>query len=193
MDDILQYKVYDDVVSKELADKVEETLTSDMFPWFCMKKSIYPEWYQAKFDDSENYKDVRSLGHTFTVGEPPVINSAFIGIPLELLQQISNKLKIDNNNLLRIRANYMYPLSASETYLPASPHVDGSYKHLVLLYYVNDSDGDTILYKDPPNILTTISPKKGRFVIFDGSILHAASPPRFNDTRIVINYNLIQQ
>ena len=32
-----------------------------------------------------------------------------------------------------------------------------------------------------------VSPKQGRAVLFDGSILHAGSPPRINDTRIMIS------
>ena len=53
-------------------------------------------------------------------------------------------------------------------------------KHLALLYYVNDSDGDTIIYENKKTlkIKKTIKPKQGRIVIFDGSYWHSGSQPK---------------
>ena len=72
-------------------------------------------------------------------------------------------------------------------------HVNRNIPHLVMLYYVTDCDGDTILYdktlEDIPfqidypdehfdlNITHTISPKKSRILFFDGRTYHAPSSP----------------
>ena len=72
-------------------------------------------------------------------------------------------------------------------------HVNVDIPHLVMLYYVNDSDGDTILYDktldDIPyevqypdeycnlNIAHRIAPKKGRVLFFDGRCYHSPSTP----------------
>ena len=72
-------------------------------------------------------------------------------------------------------------------------HVNRNIPHLVMLYYVTDCDGDTILYdktlKDIPyeihypdeycslNITHRISPKRGRILFFDGVTYHASSTP----------------
>jgi hypothetical protein len=66
------------------------------------------------------------------------------------------------------------------------PHNDLIIPHMVCLYYVNDSDGDTIFYNDNGSILKKVSPKKGRIALFDGSIKHSAGQPTKNE-RIVIN------
>lgn len=67
---------------------------------------------------------------------------------------------------------------------------------LSLLYYVNDSDGDTFIFNEKikngviPSVLTLnkrITPKKNRLVVFDSSRYHASSNPRFSRERIVIN------
>jgi hypothetical protein len=62
---------------------------------------------------------------------------------------------------------------------------------LVILYYVNDSDGDTYFFgkEKDSELVQKITPKKNRAVIFDGSTWHASSLPSKNH-RIVINFNL---
>ena len=67
--------------------------------------------------------------------------------------------------------------------------------NLIGLYYINDSDGDTIIYegrdKNNLKIANKVSPKKGRIILFDGSQYHSSSYPLKTDKRMVINYNLM--
>ena len=73
-------------------------------------------------------------------------------------------------------------------------HTNQKTPHLVLLYYVNDADGETILfdktiddiqdeddmYLDDRyefNIASKIAPKQGRILLFDGRTYHSASSP----------------
>lgn len=70
-------------------------------------------------------------------------------------------------------------------------HVDDCQQHWVAIYYINDVDGDTILYKDDEKTeLCRISPKKGRIVLFDGTIPHTGSYPTL-DSRAIINFNFL--
>ena len=75
------------------------------------------------------------------------------------------------------------------------PHIDICNKiHIVGLYYVMDSDGDTVIYNERKEsetytIKERVSPKQGRMVIFDGGLFHAAEQP-LNNTRCIINYNI---
>ena len=84
------------------------------------------------------------------------------------------------------------------------PHTDYFTNHYTLLYYVNNSDGDTFLfnqiaetsnpvYPDKMTLKNRISPKMGRAVLFDGLIYHSSSSPIINDERIAININLMQK
>ena len=86
-----------------------------------------------------------------------------------------------------------------------APHCDlgpvSEEKYLTALYYVNDSGGDTYFFNesldkindvknlDNLNILTKVSAKAGRLVVFPSNIVHAGSHPIENNYRIVINYN----
>ena len=88
-------------------------------------------------------------------------------------------------------------------------HVNQKFPHLVLLYYVNDSDGDTIFFDksiddveindilmDNPetkynfDIIDKVSPKKGRILFFDGKRYHASSSPT-KGIRCIITLDLI--
>lgn len=72
-----------------------------------------------------------------------------------------------------------------------APHVDLNYPHTSLIYYVNDADGDTVFFeKDYKTIMQSVTPRKGRAVLFNGLIPHAAGIPT-NGPRCIVNYNLI--
>ena len=82
-----------------------------------------------------------------------------------------------------------------------TPHIDLYEPHWVFLYYVIDSDGDTIIYdyksKNKDDIpyfedvkeIKRITPKQGRVVVFDGAHWHTADQPRKNK-RCIINFNV---
>jgi hypothetical protein len=88
-----------------------------------------------------------------------------------------------------------YPFSEKSHNIP---HIDQVEEHRVLLYYVNDSDGDTVFFNEKfekglknLTVFKKISPKKGRVIVFDGNRYHCASNPINSDVRCVINYNFI--
>lgn len=70
-----------------------------------------------------------------------------------------------------------------------SPHVDLPFDHLVVLYYVNDADGDTVFFNKKNEIIKSVSPKRGRVVAFDGSIYHGGGVPK-NGPRCAINFDV---
>lgn len=86
------------------------------------------------------------------------------------------------------------------------PHVDMFFPHYTVLYYVNDSDGDTFLYNEKSpivdfgvipdyptmfNVSASFAPKMGRALIFNGLTYHSSSLPQLNSHRIAININVV--
>ena len=87
-------------------------------------------------------------------------------------------------NILQNRVFVQLPL---KNVITPEKHRDSPYPHWVCLYYINDSDGDTIFYEGDKEIKRA-SPKKGRIVFFDGSLYHRAGVPTKNN-RMIININ----
>jgi hypothetical protein len=58
------------------------------------------------------------------------------------------------------------------------------------IYYVNDSDGDTLFFNEAgTEVIKRLSPKQGTMVYFNNKIPHAGQPPKINNYRAVINFN----
>jgi hypothetical protein len=109
---------------------------------------------------------------------------------------ILNKFSIKNNiiidKILRIKANL---LLRGNSLNPHTAHIDMQMPHFVFLYYVNDSDGDTVIFKEKYNGKEIINlteekrvkPAAGTAIVFDGLQYHASSSPLKSELRSVIN------
>ena len=80
------------------------------------------------------------------------------------------------------------------------PHVDTDIPNIACILYLNETDGDTVLFnqksengKIPEGInLTikkTISPKVNRLLLFDGALIHTGHSPVNYSNRILLNMN----
>ena len=117
-------------------------------------------------------------------------------VPL-LEKVIEGELGLENANVCRGRSFLQFPLNLS-TQEPDTPHTDMYRDHFVILYYVVDSEGDTIIYNERwnndirPEKYTEkqrVTPKQGRVVIFDGRLYHTAEQS-INTTRCIVNYDV---
>lgn len=176
-------QVFENYLPKNKSDKIEEILLSQDFPWFLIKKS------SGESKEVNGYKDtVQFEHHFFRDGNQTSSGFTFFCDLLNLSDFIS-KFNVPNK-VIRMKSNLL--LKTQKT--PNTPHVDFSDPHFVLLYYVNDSDGPTIFYEKNANKFNKIKeiiPKKGTFVLFDGSTYHSSTPPQLNDYRCVININTL--
>ena len=67
-------------------------------------------------------------------------------------------------------------------------HTDAKQPHRVCIYYVNDSDGDTIIMGED-NHIERVTPKANRMITFNGKHLHTGHSPQQHKCRILINAN----
>ena len=180
-------RVIDDFLDDKEIDIIEKKLTegNGLFEWFYFPSTV------ANDNKFPLGLDSPQLVHSFyciTKRQTAQMSPKFKLI--ECMLEKLEKYDIKNVMLIRAKANVLFPTNKDLKY--SVPHVDLPYlKHYSnLLYYVNDTDGDTYFFNKDETIREQISPKRNRAVYFDGDILHASSNPKKHDSRIVINLNL---
>ena len=172
-------KIFNDIISEKNSNQLEEFLLNDNFPWFFVKKS------SGKSQEVSGFKDTVQFEHHFI--RDSQITSQAIHHLMYLMNwnNIVKETKV-SSSIFRMKSNLLLKTQSS----PNTPHIDSSDSHTVLLYYVNDSSGPTVFYDENLKVVNEISPKKGRIIVFDGSVYHSSSSPQSNSHRCVINFNL---
>lgn len=106
-----------------------------------------------------------------------------------LLDEFEYKTALPIKAIHRIKANLLPKQILDEEGLAETIHIDvdkGDKKYLTIVYYVSDSDGDTVIY-DKGEVVFKASPVKGMAVYFPSHMEHRATPPVNNKRRIVLN------
>lgn len=191
-------KIIDDLLPKGYADAIEEDLIHGKFLW-------------QYIDDVTNkdYGNNSGLAHlAYDMGKGPSDWYPFIKpIVYSIEQATGHKI----TQLLRIRVGFLYP--AVNHMEHNTPHIDFMFPHYTACYYVNDSDGDTVVFNETLghgqltdlteenmreyvsntkfNTVSTCSPKKNRLCVFDGLRFHSSTKPLKHDRRLVITVNYI--
>ena len=148
----------------------------DDFPWYLNKDTSY---------ESDNYYQ---MTHTYCVRNKVYSNWFTTIQPLidEFQKQTTYQLK----NIDRIKSNLLFNRPISVEQKQKIIHQDSEDPNYVtLLYYLQDSDGDTIMYQeDKKTEIIRVEPKANRAVIFDSRTWHTADLPANHQTRQVVNF-----
>jgi len=198
----MQPIIIDNFIPEVYQDSILYLLTGSEFGWTLNDDSAgYGDEPADKyFHVNIPTKDHIQFRHTFV--KENELKSDFLKYIGVLVAEFENTMKARVKYTKRIKSNLLVSNQVGPWIQP--PHVDGmnlkdgvvdAIGKYSLLYYVNNSDGDTTLYNEyftgesvgELTVQQKISPKKGRAVIFDSNQIHSASCPKVNDTRIVIN------
>ena len=175
--------IIDDSVSKETQNKIIDLVTSTKFNWFYFDTTLSNPLGLGDF------VDVPFMFHM--VVENFQTTSTF----REDLKEIENKfLEILGNEYItyKVRVNLVFPHS-NNINSNSPPHQDMDLEGAVGIYYIDDCDGNTILYaSNKLDVTQEIEAKKGRMALFDGNVLHSSGVPYTNKKRLVINFNFIK-
>ena len=206
-------QVIENFIPKELQDEIENLVNSDIFEWKLYSGTLRKGLYD--YENKIGIYDTWQLSHIFFYDGHPV--SKYTNIITSMLYHIKNHTGNDyRKRLMKVKTNLLFPtnlnINDNSCHIPhVDVHLDGCE---TILYYINDSDGDTFLFDefvDPhfdkkfggthykyendkaiaPNKMTLnrrITPKKGTAIIFDSNRYHASSSPKNTDRRFVINF-----
>jgi hypothetical protein len=193
----------DNVIPKLYQDQIEAEVMSSRMAWYFRLEpgrtvsALGPSSVEANYSGFSN-----TVFHIDDVGAPA---SPMTALLIPLLLTFCDKANIPFSRLIRIRLG-LYPKIMVDA--AHHPHVDFYYPHYNALYYVNDADGDTLLFKetfdDVPqaalpaylaaqkfNVAKRITPKRGKMIGFEGRQYHASMHPMEASHRIAIAFGFL--
>ena len=188
--------IIDDFIPKGWQEEIKDTLFSSKFPWF----------YIADITHSETDLQTKApgFGHKFVLdGE---VNSQFYSLVAPMAHLAADAGGFIFERVWNCRTFLQVPLNPNNIEMIDRLHVDIEEPHMVLLYYVNDNDAQTVivnkdlaennyvaehgLFVDDYEVIHRITPKQGRAVIFDGRWYHAVEQTTKGE-RCIINFNMV--
>jgi hypothetical protein len=194
---IKNYYVFDDIIPNDEQIILNNYVKNNDIEWVSMENIIHR--CEEKVDEQKFPARV----HPKPNCKNEEINRIIDGIELA----VTKKLNLEFIKNYRWKINWTTPIGE---YNPMNLlHYDTYTDHIAMVYYINDSTGDTYIYNNingnnvevgyknfnSPDynsytLLTTVSPKMGRCVVFDGKLAHHGSYP-INGDRFIVNFNFV--
>ena len=186
--------IIDDFIPKSQQELIKNTLLGNTFQWHYTEDITYGATAKLKRP---------AFFHQFIQNGSPL--SPFYNLVASIALLGAEKANFNVVSVERGRTFLQIPLNTKLQTDIDPLHIDIPLEHLVVLYYVLDSDGDTIIVdktlKAPLQeeynceakdykILHKVTPKQGRCIIFDGRYYHTAEQPKDN-IRCIINFDLM--
>ena len=176
-------KVIDDVISEKYSQYLFDQMAK--LQWTFVPNLSYG---QTGNYDSAGFSCSLFLKDEYNQREKTTIVAPEYNYVVPLLLESFDKLHLNANidNVFRCRARLTLNRETSKI---GDKHIDYTFPHLVFLYYINTTDGDTVIYEND-KVIERIQPRRGRGVLFDGSMYHASSSSTLSP-RIVLNTNIL--
>lgn len=184
--------ILDDLIEEELQNKIQDAMFD--CNWQIVMDNTYA--YDPK-SFGEKYK--RFLNPFKYDISPSIItnlisNKEIFKIFFPVIEKTCNHINFNLEEINRCIAGIQGVQVIRKQNKVCNIHINQEEPHLVLLYYVNDADGETILFHETLddvqyeegtypddnhefNVASKITPKKGRILLFDGRTYHSASSP----------------
>jgi hypothetical protein len=189
------FQVIDNLASETLAGRLENMCKTEMFWSFSPNTSGVDKEELLKLNVPGANYDGPQYGFAHWALHPNGETSHFFEKVFPLIYALEEKTGVIAKEVYRIRVALTTTVGKPVQHFP---HVDLNKPHKVLLYYVNDSDGDTFMFNETyspededllPNLTLKerVEPKRNRAILFDGLTYHNSSSPVNNNERYIIN------
>ena len=188
-------KLIENILADDVKDRIKGVLLRDNFDWFYNGSTarIIPG-NKSAIEDSNTKDSIQFTHKLFTDGN---FDSEYVEYVMKIMKSLEEKEGIVCTTLHRAKCN-LVPQDISygaDQYHP--PHIDSKDVNdntYTLVYYVNDSDGDTFLFNEKfgdefedLTIAHRQTPKEGSALLFKSTNYHASSSPVNTKSRVVIN------
>lgn len=178
----MSVQVLENFIDADMADKIESTICDKEFPWYWMPSTRYGH------TNPDNTSEDFQFTHTMYLNGG--ITSEYFVLAREVLYAYQQHTGNTVKDLIKLKANLLTKQELSESGLAESIHIDlykSEKNYMTIVYYVTDSDGDTLIYNDENEVIAQKSPVKGTAICFPSYMLHRATPPKNHKRRLVLN------
>jgi len=166
------------LLSSDASSKLKEMVDNPEFPYYYNENQII-----------DNNKD-QIFGFTHCLFRDKKVNSSAFKLFLPLISEFATKAKVKVKSIFRLQVNLIFNQLVNNEVIQNTIHRDMENIHgnfISFIYYVIDSDGDTIIYNDDLTVKEKASPIQNNCVYFNSRDLHTATLPKKHKKRIVIN------
>ena len=191
-----QYIIVDNLFTKKDQRVIKDNLFDPFFPWYLIEHRNKKQKFSSlpKISKQKNVEEYVKFVHLFSEGDKN--SSKYSEIITSMIKVILQKFKLNELQIIRAKANLQTSNTKTKKNKHSSPHVDMNEDHFVILYYVNNSDGDTRIFDktttdgDPIglNCIGQFEPSKGRSLVFKSNRFHCSAPPVKHKNRMVLNF-----
>lgn len=158
--------------------------------------------YYHCLDTVESYEEQTLFSDPLVLHQPQFVHILSINGEVrsnafnEVMKKFNFNSLLPKHKLNRAKINLLPPAVNITIQHYHVPHFDSKNTNdVTVIYYVNNSDGDTVIFNESYegsipqklNIKETVSPKKGRVLVFNSNQFHASRPPINVDFRCIIN------
>lgn len=113
----------------------------------------------------------------------------------DMCENLERIFNFNIHKIHRIKANMLHQNKGAENFYHP-PHIDSvNANHISVVYYVEDSDGETLVFDKTVDeshldlsIKHSFKPVQGTAVAFPSKVFHASKSPVLHDTRVIINF-----
>jgi hypothetical protein len=191
-----EIEVLDNFLPISYFNKIKEKiLNQSHFPWY-YQNDLTMSGNQSEKLNEIGFSHLIYFNNEIFSNELYLILSGFYGLLLDIT---------NTKQVIKSRADMTL---FNPNKVMHRPHIDLFFPHITSIFYLTDSDAETVIYTkkivdyknfDPLNenhlknleIKTSIQPKENRVIIFNGSYVHTGYSPFNHKHRVLINTNLI--
>jgi hypothetical protein len=188
-------EIFDQLVSEQESKNIEDYFLYSDVKWIYAENTVSQKFRPA-YNRTEQLVDSHQLVN-LVAGNNIIHDQQTFDIIRPILDNFIYMKKIKEFYIDKIKINTLFKNSDYKAEYFNAPHSDSKdIDKSTLLYYVNDSDGDTFFFNNiDKEYLETfdlelkekISPARGKAVMFSSNQFHASSNPVLTKRRIVIN------
>ena len=172
------YKITENLLTKEHEDALESSVLNERTQWIFNRYAAYKGAAYHVSDDAK--RNISSFRHVVCQNGTALDKEMF-----DTFKVIPEKLgskKIINMicQLQLVTVGEHKPIKHVDMPMHPTPYYSA-------VYYINKSDGPTVLYNPDGTELVRCEHERGKVIMFDGNIFHHASKPT-TDIRCIMNF-----